>query len=294
MKTKTFLFLALALVLFGAGCNWLKGKTPGLSSMIPTGPKPANFENATPAEAANRINFVPGSQMEIRQTYLGKDAKIADALAGDNKDGVRIVTLERFAPMVYAKLSWKISSQVTTSTEKQTVKGNIENIDLKSSHKFYPPAYWPSEITDAKDTSAIWLSRDAFDELAKTKHATLYYGLTDGTLFGALNTAKEFFEAITALSGQVSEASKMIDPDWAKADDDYSDWTLKVNGQDVKVQVIKARNWYGEIVVLNNPQNPLIIKMTFNPMLQDKSLLKGNDFLSTLLGYEVTQLDNVQ
>lgn len=286
--------MALALALFGAGCNWLAGKAPGISSMIPAGPKPANFENASPAEAAKRINFVPGSQMEIRQTYLGEGAKIADTLAGDNKDGVRIVTLERFAPMVYAKLSWKLSSQGTTSTEMRTVKGGVENINLKSSHEFYPPAYWPSDTVDAKDTSAIWLSKDAFDELTKTKHATLFYGLTDGLLFGDLRTAKEFFDAITSLNNQVLEANKTVDSDWAKADEDYSDWTLKVNGQDVKVQVIKASNWFGEIVVLNNPQNPLVVKTTFNPKLQDKSLLKGGDFLTTLLSYEITRLDNVQ
>ncbi len=294
MKTKSFLFVALALALFGAGCSWIAGKAPGISSIIPAGPRPANFENASPAEAAKRINFVPGSQIEIRQTYLGADAKSAAALAGDNKEGVRIITLERFAPMVYAKLSWKISSQGATSTEMQTVKGKVENIDLKSSHKLYPPAYWPSEVTDAKETSAIWLTKDAFDELTKTKHATLFYGMTDSLLFGNLRTAKEFADAITSLDDQVKEASKATDLDWAKADEEYSDWTLKVNGQDIKVQVIKASNWFGEIVVLNNPQNPLVIKMTFNPKLQDKSLLKGNDFLSTLLGYEVTQLDNVQ
>lgn len=264
MKTKTLWLAVLALVLVGAGCSWIKGKTSDISSVIPAGPKPANFEGATPAEAAKRINFVPGSQLEIRQTYLGTGAKLADALAGDNKDGVRIVTLERFAPMVYAKLGWKLSRQ-TTTTGMQTVKGNIENIDLKNSHKLYPPAYWPSETIDAKDTSAIWLSKDTFDELTKTKHATLYYGLTDSLLYGDLKTAKEFAEAITALNDQVGEASKKTDPDWAKADDDYSDWTLKVNGQDVKVQVMKVRNWFGEIVVLNNPQNPLIIKITFNP-----------------------------
>ncbi|MHB8831468.1 MAG: hypothetical protein ACYC44_05145 [Patescibacteria group bacterium] len=294
MKTKTFLFIALALALSGAGCSWISEKAPGISSMIPAGPKPANFENASPAEASKRINFVPGSQVEIRQTYLGADAKKADALAGDNKEGVRIITLERFAPMVYAKLSWKLSSQGATSTEMRTVRGSVENINLKSSHEFYPPAYWPSDTTDAKDTSAIWLSQDAFEELTKTKHATLFYGLTDGLLFGDLRTAKEFFDAITSLSNQVIEANKTTDTDWAKADEEYSDWTLKVNGQDIKVQVIKAHNWFGEIVVLNNPQNPLVIKMTFNPALQDKSLLKSSDFLTTLLGYEVTQLDNVQ
>jgi len=179
--------------------------------------------------------------------------------------------------------------------EMQTVIGGLENIDLKIAHQLYPPAYWPTIKQDAKSTSAIWLSEDVFNELSKTRQATLSFGLTDSNLFGALNTARDFADAIKELGGQAKAAQKDTDTDWTKADEDYADMTLKVNGQDVKVQVFKARNWYGEITVLNNPQNPLILKMTFNPLAAGAaSLFKGQALLPSLLGYEVTALEGVQ
>lgn len=283
--------MIMVLVTLGAGCGWIKDKAANIPS-IPIGPKLADF-NVTPAESARKVNFVAGSQMEIRQTYLGVGARQADALAGDNKEGVRIVTIERFAPMVYANLSWKLSRKI--ETEMRTVKGIIKDIDLKNTHQIYPPAYWPSDNITNQGTSGIWLSEDAFNALVKSRMTSIAYGILNAELYGAMGAAKDFADALKSLQGQVTEAEKNNELDLAKADADYSDWTLNINGQDVVVQVFKARNWYGEMVVLNNPQNPLILKMTFNPLISGAvDPLKGGDLLSTLIGYEVTRLDNVQ
>jgi len=317
--------LPLGLVLLGVGCSWFKTEiNKKIEDLGPAGPRPANFDGASPAEAAKRVNFVPGSQVEIRQTFLGLGATLDKLLDGDDKTGVRIVTLERFAPMVYANLSWKLSQKVETEEsrlareayekkkatspigsdkvgppdtvmEMQTVIGGLENIDLKNAHQLYPPAYWPSSKQDAKSTSAIWLSEDVFNELTKTRQATLSFGLTDENLYGALKTARDFADAVKELGNQATAAQKETELDLAKADEDYGEQTLKINGQDVKVQVFKARNWYGEITVLNNPQNPLILKMTFNPLAAGAaSLFKGQALLPSLLGYEVTELNGVQ
>ncbi|MFA6099499.1 MAG: hypothetical protein WC750_01310 [Patescibacteria group bacterium] len=292
MKSKILLLAVTALVVLGAGCSWIKDKA-GNTTIIPTGPKLADFKDAGPAVAAKKVNFVPGSQIEIRQTYLGVGAKEADAAAGDNKEGVRIITIERFAPMVYANLSWKLSRKI--EAEMKTVKGNIKGFDLKSTHDIYLPAYWPSDDITGKSTSGIWLSEDAFTALVKSRMTSVAYGILNPDLYGAMGVAKDFADDIKSLQDVVNEAEKNDDLDLAKADADYTDWTLKINGQDVVVQVIKAHNWYGEMVVLNNPQNPLILKMTFNPLVSDAAnLIKGGDFLSTLVGYEVTRLDNVQ
>lgn len=297
MKLKTLWASALILALLGAGCGWFKEKTGNLSN-IPTGPKLADFKNVSAPEASKRVNFVQGSQIEIRQTYLGLNAKSVDAGAGENKEGVRIVTIERFAPLFYANLNWKLSSKVgseesaSTGTESieemRTVKGSLENIDLKSAHLLYPPAYWPSDKIDAKGSTGIWLSQDVFNQLIKSHISTVDYGILDGNLYGGMNSSKEFSDAIKSLQ---SKAIEVEDPDLAKADTELSEWTLKINGEDVKVEVLKARNWFGEMVVLNNPQNPLVIKMSFNPSMTG---LVNSALLSTLISYEVTRLENVQ
>lgn len=312
MRIKASIFvILLGVMALGAGCDWGKTVISNITgSGQPAGPRLASFDGLSPADASKNINFVPGSQVEMRQTYLGLGAKLADKLSGDSKDGVRIITIERFAPMRVANIKWKLSRLVETSasvnarskgtatepvTEMQTVAGGLENIDLTSTHKLYPPAYWPTESIPAKSTSAIWVSNEVFEELSRTKTATVYFGITDQFLFGALNTAKQFSSAIDALKGEAKKIENKTDVDLTQADAELAEWPLNVNGKDIKVQVIKARNWFGEIVILNNPQNPLILKMTFNPLTKGVlDIVAGDGFLQTLLGYEITRLDNVQ
>lgn len=316
MKNKWLFGCALVLVLTGAGCSWFANGSGKIKEILPAGPRPADFEGASPAEASKRINFVPGSQIEISQLGVQKDA--------NDKEGVRIVTIERFAPMVYANLSWKlrnesdasaeaessgqasatptkpgqiiaISPEVTAEiiTEDQTAIGYLEGIDLKKTHSIYPPAYWPTVKSDGKDTSGIWLSDDAFLQLSKSRLATINYGLTDDKLYGAMKTDKGFSSAVRSLNEQTTRLAVDQEIDLIKAEDQSSEWTLKVNGKDVKVQVIKAKSWFGEMVVLDNPQNPLILKLTFEPSSWTADNASKN-LLTALIGYEVTALEGVQ
>lgn len=319
MRIKTGIFIALLGVLtFGAGCNWGKAVISNITgSEQPAGPRLAEFDGLNAADASKNINFVAGSQIEMRQTYLGLGAKLADKLSGDNKEGVRIITIERFAPKKVANLKWKLSRKVETDasikarqayenggskgtapevvTEMRTVAGSIENVDLTTTHKLFPPAYWPTEAIHSRGTSAIWVSDEVFEELTKTKTATVYFGITDQMLFGALKTANQFSDAIDKLKGETTKVEGKTDVDLTQAEAELAEWPLSVNGKDIKVQVIKARNWFGEIVILNNPQNPLILKMTFNPITKGLiNLIGGDGFLQSLLGYEITRLDNVQ
>jgi hypothetical protein len=296
----------------GAGCFSLK--KDNVSKILPAGPRPANFDGVSSEEASKRINFVPGSQIEIRQTYLGTGARLAEELSNGDKTGVRIITIERFAPANYANLNWSLSQDVETQmsilartayeagetdikpeieTERLTVVGSIKNIDLKNSHKLFLPAYWPTDQAEIAGLSAIWASVDVLEEL-QTKNSTIYFGILDSALFGAMSTAKEFADSINALNKDMAQVSSKVEVDLVKADEP-SDWELMVNGEKVTVQVIKARNWFGEIVVLNNPQNPLILKMTFNPdSAEALDQSSGTGLLKSLLGYEITQLNGVQ
>jgi len=312
-------FLAFLAVL-GAGCLWFNNDD---NKILPAGPRPADLQDITPEEASKRINFVPGSQIEIRQTYLGVGAQLAEQLSEGDKSGVRIITVERFAPMNLAGIRWQLSQNMETDesqaarakynealknqkegesapeepqavTERRTVVGSLSDINLKNTHKLFLPAYWPTDAGNIPDLSAIWVSADVYEELKGTKNSTIYFGILDSVLFGAMSSAQEFAKAIDALRNDSAQVSAKVDVDLVRAEDP-SEWDLMVNGEQVKVQVIKANNWFGEIVVLDNPQNPLILKMTFNPVSAGAlDLISGTAFLKTLLGYEVTQLNGVQ
>ena len=67
------------------------------------------------------------------------------------------------------------------------------------------------------------------------------------------------------------------------AEAEFIEWPLEVNGRPTVVSAIRARNWFGEIVVLNNRQNPLILKLSL------ASEEGGDDtaILDELFGYEI-------
>ncbi|MBD3281881.1 hypothetical protein GF391_03995 [Candidatus Uhrbacteria bacterium] len=314
---RSVLFLALIglLVVSGAGCFLFKAQ----DETHPAGPRPADLEDVSPAEAAKRINLVKGSRIEIRQGDPQATKNAETSSASDNKIGLRIITIERFAPMNIAGLSWKLSQNVETKesisareryreqiaageeadepeieTERLTVIGNLKDINLKGSHKLFLPAYWPTGEAAVPDLSAIWVSQDVYEEITGTKNSTIYFGIMDSALYGAMSAADSFFSAIEALSSDASSIADRIDADLTSAEEP-STQMLMVNGQEVEVQVIKVRNWFGEITVLDNPQNPLILKMAFST--EGKEALKNSgqaDFLKSLIGYEVTQLNGVQ
>jgi hypothetical protein len=270
----------------------------------------------TPKQAAERINLVPGSVIELRSTFLGFGAKLAAALAGEKKEGTRVVVIDRFAPGQTAGLSWKLSTKVEAESsikareaaraEKkpepepimvdQTVNGKLAGLNLKDASSLLLPAYWPEkDDATALGTSAIWLSDDTFQGLSRNRVATLSFGILDASLQGAVSKVTEFKDALAKLQGQVTKIENRTDVFKLQGDADPVEWSLKVNGQDVKVEAIKARTWFGEIVVLNNRQNPLVLKATLNPAAAGITDLVTNfGALQALLGYEVTALSDVQ
>ncbi|MEO5927937.1 MAG: hypothetical protein ABIO72_04410 [Patescibacteria group bacterium] len=308
--TLAVLSIAACLALFGFGCSGT-----GVPAQEPSGPTVSTFENVTPAQATARINLVPGSIIELRSTFLGFGAKIAAALAGDKKEGTRIITIDRFAPGEVAGLTWSLSTKVEADSSikaradakkankpepepvmvDQTESGKLLGINLKSASSLMLPAYWP-QTDDASTfgTSAIWLSKDAFDGLSRNRVATLSLGVLDASLQGDVKKAKEFADALSKLQGQVTKIENRTDVVKLEGDKDLIEWPLKVNGKDIKVEVIKAHTWFGEIVVLNSQQNPLVLKATLNPAAEGLSNVFNLGALQALLGYEVTSISDVQ
>lgn len=300
------------MMMFGAGCSGSTGRSSGEV----TGPVTATFDGLSAQQATEKINFVPGSLIEMRQTFLGVGAQLAVTLAGENKEGVRTVRVDRFAPMERADVSWKIVQKVETEAsekaradatkKKQTVpepvleekvtEGGIDGFNLRDSHDLYVPSYWPTEPhSSSLGASGIWLSDEVYQGLARNRVATLSFGILDATLQGTFGKLTQLKDAFSLLRGQEAAIENRIDVAKLDGEKDIAEWPLKVNGKDVKVEVIKARNWFGEIVVLNNRQNPLVLKATLNPV----ATLTGKNAttlgkLQSFVGYEIVELNGVQ
>jgi pimeloyl-ACP methyl ester carboxylesterase len=310
LRSIVFSFVFVALI--GAGCS----RSSVSRSTEVTGPTVAVFEGLTPQQATEKIHFVPGSLIEIRQTFLGLGAQLAAALAGDDKEGVRTVHVDRFAPLETADVTWKIVKKEETNEsqkaraeaakkkqkipepvlEDRVTEGGVQGFNLKDAHSLYVPAFWPGVLQSSSlGTSGIWLSDEVYQALARNRLATLTFGILDSSLQGAIGKVTQFKNAFAALQGQAAAIENRIDVAKLDGEKDVAEWPLKVNGKNVTVEVLKAHNWFGEIVVLNNAQNPLVLKVTLNPLAASFGQnAAGIATLKSLLGYEVVELNGVQ
>lgn len=307
---------ALALALLGAGCDftgWLRGfsatSTSGFISAT-----------STPVEAARAIQFIAGDTFEVRQTVLGFGAFLPDLL--NSLDGVRTVTIKRFAPMHGAELSWELSTtreteaskklrarydedlrrnpvgvgQVTpppptTVTERVTTGGSVLGINLRTSHSAFLPTYWPEGKHDMLgEKTAIWLSDDAFQELVRTRRTILNLGVFDDSLNDAARNVTELKDAIAKLRKQASDEAAFKDLTELEAEGEFIEWPLDVNGERRMVSAIRAKNWFGEVIILNNEQNPMILKVTLNPFTAGAEAMGGGAGMDKLLGYEIKNI----
>ncbi len=309
----------LVFSLLGAGCDWRS--LPLVERFASTSTSTVSLDG-TPIEAAQAIQFLPGDTFEVRQTVFGFGAFLPDLLG--KKDGVRMVTVTRFAPSNFANFSWNVTTQKETDAsiaarkkyesdiaanpraigdnvfvppvpqmENATVSGTVMDVSLKTPHSAYLPAYWTLGLNDLmNEKSGIWLSEDAFMELVRTRHTILNLGIFDSEANQAAKNVADLKTALDRLRKQANEDGKFKDLTLLEAEPDFIEYPLQVNGQTVTVSAIKAKNWFGEVIVLNSPQNPLILKVTMNPFASSASDALGGNvaLLDKLYGYEISNI----
>lgn len=309
-RLATLAIFSSVLVLTGFGCNM--DRIPDVFQKNKD--KPTQTETV---EAAKAIEFIPGDGFTINQTFMGVGGLLSN-LAGF-KDGKREVTITRFAPAHVANLEWSLTSQRETAASKKArenyekalkegkasglppqpafeegvTTGTVSDISLASSHSAYFPNYWTSATTSLSgERSAVWLSDDAFQELSRTRHTVLNFGVFDEALQKATKGISDVKEAIDALQKRANTESENKDLTLLEADETTSDYKIRVNGEEKTVSVIKARNWFGEIIVLNNPQNPLILKASLNPVTSGAAdAASGTEaFFDKFFGFEITDI----
>ncbi|MEK7115874.1 MAG: hypothetical protein AAB879_00585 [Patescibacteria group bacterium] len=296
--SRLYVGIAALLILMGAGCD-VSRISSILTNSQPSGQPSASLQNVTSAERAKKILFVRGSVIVMKQGFKGIAGPLVEKLGFGGGEGTRDISIRKFAEAVNADIEWKLTAKVPANPKdlkdsgtRQT-SGAILGANLLSSHTLYLPGYWVEGERTAKDASVIWLSQDVFEDLAASKSGTLDFGILDIRQTGALNVAKELAHTLDRLKASVNREKK--DVNYIETDSQPSDWTLKVNGKDVTVQVLKARNWFGEIVVLNSKKNPLVLKVTLNPLaLAAIDTAVGSAFLTNGLGYEIVELKDVK
>jgi hypothetical protein len=281
-------FGLLALVLFGFGCWNRQAVTGGITQSLDI----ASIDRMNPADAARVVKFTEGSSFEIHQRAV----LIGDAVLENNATGSRrVVTLNAFTPKADAVIRWDLREETpaASSTEPtvQSAAGSLKAIELNFTHDVMLPIGWPEGEGSAFLKGGVWASDTCYQELSRTRVSTMFLHVLDP--ISGLVRDPAIRTALNDLTLRAGEASARTDLDLMHAQGDLAEYPIRVNGRQVKVQVIKARNWFGEITILNNPENPLILAFTFDPPTSGSATeaSRGMGILKSLMSYEITRID---
>lgn len=272
------------LMVLGAGCSRPATHGSGQSQTSLQVPKPPAIKDMSPHDAARAINFIGGNVIELHQHIRGTASAFAVQHGVGANGGTEEVVIKSFGPPYTASFDWKLSTEVTVKgkqEEKQYV-GSIMDANLQNAYELYPPAYWNEGVQSALGTGGLWLSRDVYENLEKTRISTMKYGFEDPQLLTF--RSKDFMDPALQLKAHVDKILPHTDVYLTQAETNFGSYTLLVNGATTTVETINAHNWFGDMVVLNNPENPLVLKMTTGDLPVPE--------LNGLFDYEVTKLDS--
>lgn len=299
----------MTLVLLGAGCN-------------PLSKAPAS--NDTSSETlTERLVFTNGDRLDIGQTFFGLGGLPSSLWKGQDLE--RSVTVDTYQPEQRASLSWQAQTDQETEAsakartdyerlianrkrgdiyppppaveiETVTARGSVNDVDLQNSQTLALPAYWtPGILSLAGQRSAIWLSQNAYRELVNTTSTNVYFDVTTQAAGDLLNSSKEWADAVKRLHREESKAAQTQDPAKLRREAKKIDWPLTINGEARTVKAWKAKNAFGELIILANQQNPLILKATVNPVFPGvTSAIQGTIDWNKLFGYEVRRVTSAR
>lgn len=245
--------------------------------------KPLVVEDLDAEALTKRLTFVPGSLINIKHAFA--EGPVARSFGYPPGEFTRTSVIRRFAPGNYGEIEWRMD--VKEGQKTTFLVGTVVGMDFKSSHEMFLPALWAVGDRGALGASAVWLSVEVFENLSKSGLSTFDFGLLNASLMGQISTSTAFMAEAKALRAEAEKISDRTDVRLTKVTEAGIDWPLKINGKDAAVKALKAKNWFGEMVVLDNPQNPLVLKVKLEA-------LPGAPNLSKMLDYEITELRDIQ
>lgn len=280
----------LLLAVMGFGCSTPSTGVVPLPSASISGPQPLSLEGLNSKEAARKITFVGSSIIVMRQSFEGPGKLFAKNLGlGDSLD--RTIVIKRFSPSLLVEADWKTSTNVASPTDKDASRmiqaqytGTVSGGNLRDSRSLFPPVYWKEGSSSAFGSGVIWLSQEVYENLAKAHVSTLKLGLEDGQMLDFASSTPELRRTVLNLQNEIKKVIDRKDVFLTTATTDVRE--LVVNGKKTKVDVLVATNWFGEIVVLDNPTNPLVLSMKIGT--------PGDINFGGLFDYEITELKDLQ
>lgn len=272
MKRIPFVLAASALVLAGAGCDLSKNIEWRL---------PFSLEKALPASdpaaATAAIALKPGLAFTVRPSSLGLTGSI-DAALGNDMKAVR-VTVTSAEP-----------GRTAVAWEGASASGTLAFASGASAHAMLLPAFWPSGAAVSESNGGLWLSGAAYAELRDAGTTEWRLGLAENA-FSALSKAFAAFNDVASRLSGSATATSPISPFTTKKTGIVEAYPMSVDGRIVLARAVKASSWFADFLILENENNPLILKVTVNPVAAPAlKALEPAAVRWEELGYEITAI----
>lgn len=257
-------------------------------------------DTAGQTAAESDLALRPGLEIGLGSTTLAGLAG-PSTVDPDEPGGGQSVTVDAATPGEEVTLSWRrtiereLTPDVTETagvgedtptpeTEVVEQSGTITATGLDDAHRPLLPMYWdPGERTT--ETSAIWLSREAFIELRDTRET----GWSEDVLTRISRLSEEAIE-------QIEEGVQEVDEVTLQAESEFVEMDLLVNGDEQRVQAIAAFDSFGNAYrILDNESNPLILKFTYDAVSTGFAGIDAGlwSLIKTVFsGYQVVSLDD--
>jgi hypothetical protein len=269
-------------------------------------------QEAPAAETAEVVDFKAGSTITVGQNWFGITTP------SDPIYGKRQIVIDDWQTGLSTKLSWTLKSREETvesvaaraAASKVPVgqiakipdpvyvdidtEGSITTDALGNAERILLPAYWPTGDYDVngEQNSLLWLSKAQYDELVTERESHIALGLFDSSLQNVLNFGSNVTSALDKLQGKLADGDSTSNTDITKltAAEDWGSYELLVNGVATKVRTVKASSKLADYVVLANPENPLILKVSIKPLSLGFTMLSSMSLVKSLAGYTINSV----
>ena len=260
------------LLLSGAGCD-LDARV-GLRNPFIGIPSPEDRSEAVTAS----LGRTSGASFVLHPSYLGVTGAV-DALIGAGTE-------------TRVRLTGSGTGTASIAWERGAETGTVLSKGFERSRSLLLPAFWKAGEREADGNGLLWLSPEAYQELNTLGMTDLRIGLGDGA-FDAASKALQAFNAIAKrLSVSATSTPSVPDRPFAAAlKGESSVFPVRIDGKLERLRVLTVRSWFAEYVILKNPENPLVLKVSVNPVSMEALRAFAPEGVDPqAVGYEITAL----
>jgi len=273
MKFSRYAVIAAVPLLLGAGCDLSKK----IELRMPFSLEKA-LPSADPGAAASAISLKKGLAFTVRPSALGVSGAIDETFGLDER--ALKVDVREADPEDSLTLDWKTGSST----------GSLALGAYDGASAMLLPAFWTAGDAEAEGNGGLWLSRAAYDALEADGMTEWRLGLAEHAFSAVSKAFRTFNELSAKLSGSAT-ATDPVNPFMIRKTAVIEAYPLSVDGRIVLVRAVKATSWFAEFLILENPENPLILKVTVNPIAAPAlRAFESAEIRWEELGYEITSI----